>query len=124
MKLQHNKTDATEASDTDQGAPPSGASGAPEARYGERDSGVSRLARHSFCHGSGKWAGRGRATLTERPDLRPMIGPLLANAEALKIQIKRLNEDVRPEAKPRGQPVIDDRAGRWAGQGAGLCGDH
>ena len=37
--------------------------------------------------------------LAERPDLRPMIEPLLASAKALKIQIKRLDEDVRLEAK-------------------------
>ena len=33
-----------------------------------------------FATGSGKLAGRVRAALAERPDLRPMIEPLLASA--------------------------------------------
>ncbi len=52
-----------------------------------------------FAKGSGKLAGRVRAALKERPDLKPMIEPLLASAEALKTQIERLDEDVVREAK-------------------------
>ena len=33
-----------------------------------------------FATGSGKLAGRVRAALAERPDLRPMVEPLLASA--------------------------------------------
>ncbi len=43
-----------------------------------------------FAKGSGKLAQRVRAALEERPDLAAMIAPLLASAEALKAQIKRL----------------------------------
>jgi transposase len=52
-----------------------------------------------FAKGSGKLAARVRAALEERPDLRPMIEPLLASAQALKEQIKRLDEAVLAEAK-------------------------
>ncbi len=52
-----------------------------------------------FAKGSGKLAGRVRAALQERPDLAAAIEPLLAAAEALKSQIKRLDEDVVAEAK-------------------------
>ncbi len=52
-----------------------------------------------FAKGSGNLAGRVRAALKERPDLKPMIEPLLASAEALKTQIERLDEDVVREAK-------------------------
>ncbi len=52
-----------------------------------------------FPKGSGKLAARVRAALEERPDLKPMIEPLLASAETLKTQIKRLDEEVRLEAK-------------------------
>ena len=52
-----------------------------------------------FAKGSGKLAGRVRAALEERPDLKPMIEPLLASAEALKTQIERLDGDVVLEAK-------------------------
>jgi len=51
-----------------------------------------------FAKGSGKLAGRVRAALEERPDLKPMIEPLLASVETLKAQIKRLDEDVITEA--------------------------
>ncbi len=52
-----------------------------------------------FAKGSGKLAGRVREALEERPDLKVMIEPLLASVEALKTQIKRLDEDVVREAK-------------------------
>jgi len=52
-----------------------------------------------FPGGSGKLAGRVRAALEERPDLKPMIEPLLASAETLKTQIRRLDEEVMAEAK-------------------------
>ncbi len=52
-----------------------------------------------FPKGSGKLAVRVRAALEERPDLKPMIEPLLASAAAQKIQIKRLDEKVMLEAK-------------------------
>ena len=52
-----------------------------------------------FAKGSGKLACRVRAALQERPDLAAAIEPLLAAAEALKSQIKRLDEDVVAEAK-------------------------
>jgi len=52
-----------------------------------------------FPRGSGKLAGRVRSALEERPDLKPMIEPLLAIAEALKTQIERFDEAVMAEAK-------------------------
>ncbi len=52
-----------------------------------------------FAKGSGKLAGRVRSALEERPDLKAIIEPLLASAEALKIQIKRLDDEVAHEAK-------------------------
>ena len=52
-----------------------------------------------FPRGSGKLAGRVRGALEERPDLKPMIEPLLASVEALKAQIKRLDDDVVLEAR-------------------------
>jgi len=52
-----------------------------------------------FVRGSGKLAGRVRAALEERPDLRVMIEPLLASAEAQKTQIARLHREVLAEAK-------------------------
>lgn len=52
-----------------------------------------------FSKGSGKLAGRVRAALEERPDLKLMIEPLLASAEALKSQIKRLDKEVGRAAK-------------------------
>ncbi len=56
-----------------------------------------------FAKGSGKLAGRVREALEERPDLKVMIEPLLASVEALKTQIKRLDEDV--VLKARGSPA-------------------
>ncbi len=44
-------------------------------------------------------AGRVRVALEERPDLKLMIEPLLASAEALKSQIKRLDKEVSQAAK-------------------------
>ena len=52
-----------------------------------------------FAKGSGKLAGRVRDALEERPDLKPMIEPLLASAEALKGQIERLDQEVIAAAK-------------------------
>ena len=52
-----------------------------------------------FPKGSGKLAARVRDALQERPDLKAMIEPLLASAEAQKAQIKRLDEAVMLEAK-------------------------
>ena len=52
-----------------------------------------------FPKGSGKLAGRVRAALEERPDLKLMIEPLLVSAEALKSQIKRLDKEVIQAAK-------------------------
>ena len=52
-----------------------------------------------FAKGSGKLAARVRAALEERPDLRPMIEPLLASAQALKEQIERLDDAVLAAAK-------------------------
>ncbi len=52
-----------------------------------------------FAKGSGKLAARVRDALQERPDLKVMIEPLLASAEAQKAQIKRLDEAVMAEAK-------------------------
>ena len=52
-----------------------------------------------FPKGSGKLAARVREALRERPDLAPMIEPLLASAETQKAQIKRLDEEVRREAR-------------------------
>ncbi len=52
-----------------------------------------------FAKGSGKLAARVRAALEERPDLRPMIEPLLASAQALKEQIRRLDDAVLAAAK-------------------------
>jgi len=52
-----------------------------------------------FPKGSGKLATRVQAALTERPDLKVMIKPLLASVEALKTQIRRLDEEVLKQAK-------------------------
>ena len=52
-----------------------------------------------FPKGSGKLAGRVRLALQDRPDLAPIIEPLLASAAALKAQIKRLDKDVIDAAK-------------------------
>ncbi len=52
-----------------------------------------------FPKGSGKLAGRVREALDARPDLKPMIEPLLASTEALKTQIERLHESVMAEAE-------------------------
>ena len=52
-----------------------------------------------FPRGSGKLAARVRDALDARPDLKPMIEPLLASVEALKAEIKRLDEEVMAEAK-------------------------
>ena len=51
-----------------------------------------------FPKGVGKLADRVRSALEYRPDLKAMIEPLMASAEALKIQIKRLEEDIVREA--------------------------
>ncbi len=56
-----------------------------------------------FPRGSGKLAGLVRAVLAERRDLQVMIEPLLASAEALMIQIKRLDGEV--SARARVSPV-------------------
>ncbi len=52
-----------------------------------------------FAKGSGKLDKRVHSALEGRPDLKAMIEPLLASAEALKIQIKRLDQEVAHEAK-------------------------
>ena len=52
-----------------------------------------------FPKGSGKLANRVQTALVERPDLKVMIEPLLASSEALKIQIKHLDEEVLKQAK-------------------------
>ena len=52
-----------------------------------------------FPRGSGKLAARVRDALAERPDLKPMIEPLLASVAAQKAQIRRLDEEVMAEAK-------------------------
>ncbi len=52
-----------------------------------------------FARGSGKLAERVHLALKERPDLKPMIDPLLAIAAALKIQIKRLDAEVSRAAR-------------------------
>ena len=52
-----------------------------------------------FPKGSGKLADRVRSALKARPDLKAMIEPLMASAEALKIQIKRLEEEIVREAE-------------------------
>ena len=52
-----------------------------------------------FPRGSGKLAARVRDALDARPDLKPMIEPLLASVEAPQTQIKRLDGDVVLAAK-------------------------
>ena len=52
-----------------------------------------------FPKGSGKLASRVLMALAERPDLKVMIEPLLASAEALETQIRRLDEEVVKQAK-------------------------
>ena len=61
-----------------------------------------------FAKGSGKLAQRVRAALEERPDLRAMIAPLLASAEALKAQIKRLEGEIvaKVEVTPAARLLI------------------
>ncbi len=52
-----------------------------------------------FPKGSGKLANRVQAALAERPDLKVMIKPLLASAEALRTQILHLDKEVLKQAK-------------------------
>ncbi len=52
-----------------------------------------------FPKGSGKLANRVQAALAERPDLKVMIEPLLASAEALRTQILHLDKEVLKQAK-------------------------
>ena len=52
-----------------------------------------------FPKGSGKLAKRVHAALAERPELKAMIEPLLASAEASRTQIKRLDEAVALAAR-------------------------
>ncbi len=52
-----------------------------------------------FPKGSGKLAHRVQAALAERPDLKVMIEPLLASAEALRTQILHLDKEVLKQAK-------------------------
>ncbi|MDP6429077.1 MAG: IS110 family transposase [Rhodospirillales bacterium] len=52
-----------------------------------------------FPKGSGKLAARVTAALEDRPDLEPMIAPLLLSAEALAVQIAALDREVGARAK-------------------------
>jgi transposase len=52
-----------------------------------------------FPKGTGKLAGRVRAALEERPELRPAIEPLLSTVAALKGEIERLDKAVMARAK-------------------------
>lgn len=52
-----------------------------------------------FPKGSGKLAERVRAVLEDRPDLVPTITPLLASAEALGVQIQRLEKEIITRAR-------------------------
>ncbi len=52
-----------------------------------------------FPKGSGKLVIRVQTALVERPDLKVMIVPLLSSVEALKTQIKNLDEEVLKQAK-------------------------
>ncbi|MFP6774965.1 MAG: hypothetical protein VCE74_21945 [Alphaproteobacteria bacterium] len=52
-----------------------------------------------FAKGSGKLADRVEAVLAERTDLAAMIAPLLAGAEAVAAQIKRLRQRGRRAGK-------------------------
>jgi transposase len=52
-----------------------------------------------FPKGSGKLAGRVREALAERPELSPMIAPLLSMVAALKHEIERLDKAVMVRAK-------------------------
>ena len=52
-----------------------------------------------FPKGSGKLANRVQAALAERPDLKVMIEPLLASAEAVRTQILHLDKEVLKQAK-------------------------
>ncbi len=52
-----------------------------------------------FAKGSGKLAGRVRAALEDRPELRVAIAPLLSSVEALKREIERLDQAVMARAK-------------------------
>ena len=51
-----------------------------------------------FPKGSGKLANRVQAALAERPDLKVMIEPLLASAEAVRTQILHLDKEVLKQA--------------------------
>ncbi len=61
-----------------------------------------------FAKGSGKLAQRVLAALEERPDLVAMIAPLVASAEALKAQIKRLEREIvaKVEVTPAARLLI------------------
>ena len=52
-----------------------------------------------FAKGSGKLAGRVRAALEDRPELRVMIEPLLSSVATLKREIERLDRAVMERAK-------------------------
>ncbi len=88
LKLQPNQTDAGGA------GPAQGArsSGAPTARYGDRDPGPSGVLGASLCQGDGP-AGQVRAALEARPE-GMAIGPLLSSVATLKREIAGLDEDV------------------------------
>ena len=76
--------------------------GSPAAGYGERDPGVSRLPGASLSQGDGRLVVRVRAALETRPDLRPMIEPLLSMVAVLKLEVERLDKTIaaRVEADP------------------------
>lgn len=52
-----------------------------------------------FPKGSGKLGERVQTALMERPDLAPMIDPLLASVKAHEMQIKQLDREVLKQAK-------------------------
>jgi transposase len=52
-----------------------------------------------FPKGTGKLAGRVRAALEERPELRAAIGPLLSTVATMKREIERLDQAVMARAK-------------------------
>ena len=52
-----------------------------------------------FAKGSGKLASRVREVLTARPDLSPLIEPLLSSAATQAEAIKRLDREIKSRAK-------------------------
>ncbi len=78
-----------------------------------------------FPKGAGKLAGRVRAALEDRPELRVTIEPLLSTVATLKLEIARLDKLVMARAKAAPAcRLLMSAPGARAGHRAGVCCDH